>query len=142
MGYLIKQTIKKIQVRIPQTDVLTLDTIPYIIIPFSNNNNYTVLSANMQVDNVPGNMIDSFGHFYLFYKAFPFPKFAIYDEISFGVNVIEADATSNFILNMSHPPNVFGSRTPKIIFPLSITSELPPNANCDLIVTVYYFNNF
>jgi hypothetical protein len=142
MGYLIKQTIKKVKVRIPQADVLTLDTIPYVIIPFSNNNNYTVLAANLQVDNVSGNLINSFGHFYLFYKPAPSPKFAIYDEISFGQNIIEADITSNFILNMSHPPNVFGSRTNKTIFPLSITSELPPSANCDLIVTVYYFNNF
>ena len=138
MGYLIKQTIKKVVVRIPQADVLTLDTIPYVIIPFSNENNYTILAANMQVDNVVGNQIGFFGHFYLEYKPLT-GKIAIYDAIT---NDIDTDNRSNFILNMSHPPNRFGSITAINTFPLSITAELPPSANCDLIVTVYYFNNF
>lgn len=141
MGYLIHGGLQKVTVRIPQADVLLLNTVPYTIIPFTNNNNYTILAANMQVDNVIGNQIDSFGHFYLFYKPAT-PRFAIYDEVLSGTGSIDTSLTCNFIINMSHPPNTFGSRTTKVIFPLSIESELPPNANCDLIVTVYYFNNF
>ena len=138
MGYLIKQTIKKIEVRIPQADVLTLDTIPYVIIPFSNENNYTILGANIQLDNVLGNIINGFGHFYLIYKSAT-SKFAVYDEV---IGSLDNDSRFNFLLNGSHPPNRFGSLTDKFTFPLSITTELPPTANCDLIVTVYYFNNF
>lgn len=138
MGYLIKQTIKKIEVRIPLADVLTLNTIPYVIIPFSNNNNYTILAANMQLDNVVGNIISAFGHFYLVYKTST-GKFAVYDEQLYSLDI---DSKYNFLINASHPPNRFGSVTNKTTFPLYIKSELPPVANCDLIVTVYYFNNF
>lgn len=137
MGYLIKNVIEKIEVIVPLADVLTLDTIPYTIIPFTNNNNYTILAANMQVENVLGNQITDFGHFYLEYK--PGVKSAVYDE---NVRDIEVETINNFIINMSHPPNIFGSATPKVIYDLSILTELTPSANCDLIVTVYYFNNF
>jgi hypothetical protein len=137
MGYLIKNVIEKIEVIVPLADVLTLDTIPYTIIPFTNNNNYTILAANMQVENIVGNNISVFGHFYLQYK--PGYKLAVYDE---NVSSIAVEAQQNFLINTSHPPNRFGSFVNKTIYPLSILTELPPIANCDLIVTVYYFNNF
>jgi hypothetical protein len=138
MGYLITTGILKKTVIVPLADVLTLDTIPYQIIPFSNENNYTILAANLKIESVVGNQITSFGHFYLEYKPST-SKFATYDE---NIKPIDVDIRANFLINMSHPPNQFGSFTPKVIFPLNILSELPPAANCDLIVTVYYFNNF
>jgi hypothetical protein len=94
----------------------------------------------MQVENVSGNIINSFGHFYLTWNVLE-PNFAIYDE---NISAIQTAHTYNFILNMTHPPNRFGGiqDTTTLNQYLQISTELPANANCDLIVTVYYFNHF
>lgn len=140
MGYLVNQTIQKTQVRIPQADVLTLDTIPYTIKPFANENNYTILAAQLNVpDDDINNNVNGFGHAYLIYKPASVP-IAVYDE---AINSPQFGLTCNFLINASHPPNRFGGYTANIIYDLSIKTELAPTVVLsDLIVTVYYFNNF
>jgi hypothetical protein len=136
MGYLIGSTIKKITVTVPPADIATLDTIPFPLIPF-NGNQYTILSAYMFTD---ASAIDSFGHMYLEFETSP--KYAIYDETSGALTKVYK---SYFITNMSHPPNIFGSR--QVISGISATglhlsSQLPPNNifPATLFVTILYID--
>jgi hypothetical protein len=139
MGYLIQSTIIKESIIIPALEVQNLSIAPKSINKL-NSINKTILAAFMQVENVPGNQIDSFGHFYLTFNVLE-PNFAVYDE---NISAIKTTHTYNFILNMTHPPNRFGGiqDTTTLTQYLQISTELPAIANCDLIVTVYYFNHF
>ena len=134
MGYLINNVIEKIEVTIPQVDIAPLRTIPYQIIDKNKLTNYTILAANLTTQ---GNVI-SFGHFYLQYGYALTPnKIAIYDE---NVSPISG-RQSNFIINMMHPPNVFGSIS-DFAEDLTILTDNTPSGTDDLICTVYYIRNF
>lgn len=139
MGYLLKNEILKESIIIPALEVSLLSIAP-VSINKLNSSNKTILAAFMQIDNVPGNQIDSFGHFYLTWNILE-NNYAIYDE---AISPIMTTHTYNFILNMTHPPKIFGGiqDTSSSFNYLSLYTEFAPNANCDLIVTVYYFNNF
>ena len=143
MGYLIDRQILKTQVVLTASQVSNLDGTPVLVfdrilgIP---ENNYTILAAQLSTtDNLT--FISGFGHFYLQYDVTQ--KFAIYDE---NVGIILPTNRSNFMLNMSHPPNIFGSYTIQLLRDLRISSQNPPiifgGGNGELAVTVYYFNNF
>jgi hypothetical protein len=143
MGYLIKPEILKAQVIIQAAQVGTLDTNPIIVIPETPGNptnNYTIIAAQLDVTDV-NTTIAAFGHFYIQYD--PGAKCGVYD-INNGV--VQGQFRNNFIINMSHPPNTFGSVTlQNSVRDLRISSELPPSVsggNGELRVTVYYFNNF
>ena len=136
MGYLIEETIKKITVTVNPADIATLDTIPYQLIPF-NGNNYSILSAYMRTD---ASAITNFGHMYLEFESSP--KYAIYDE---NAGVLTKVYKSYFITNMSHPPNIFGSR--QVISGINTTGlhlscETPPTNTypANLFVTILYIN--
>lgn len=139
MGYIINNTVLKESIIISAAEVLNLSIAPKAINKL-NSINKTILAAFMQVENVPGNQIDSFGHFYLTWNVLE-SNYGIYDE---AISVITTTHTYNFILNMTHPPNRFGGIQDTTLTTnyLKISTELAPNANCDLIVTVYYFNHF
>jgi hypothetical protein len=134
MGYLIKTSIEKIEVIIPQADIITLNTIPVDIIG-NKNFYYTIISANLKMQNL-GENVQTFGHFYLGYNT-PLEKIAIYDE---NAGIITT-RQSNFIINMSHPPNIFGSVS-SFAIGLQLEAQLPPTATGDMICTIYYFRNF
>ena len=141
MGYLIfEPQIRKAVVTILAGDVGNLNFAPQPIIPYVNpSNDYTIIAANLFVNDVL-TQISSFGHFYLQYG--PSAKVAIYDQNNGDVS---AANRSNFIINMSHPPNQFGSVTSITAGDLSISCENPPTfglGNGEIVVTVYYFNNF
>lgn len=139
MGYLLKSEILKESITISAAEVQNLSIAPKSINKL-NSLNKTIIAAFMQVENVPGNQIDSFGHFYLTWNVLE-SNYGIYDE---AISVITITHTYNFILNMTHPPNRFGGiqDTTSTTNYLQISTELTPNANCDLTVTVYYFNHF
>lgn len=141
MGYLIKKigTLEKISVTVPQSSIATLDTIPVQIIDSNILTNYTIVAANLTMLNATGN-VTNFGHFYLqfSYVITLLEKLAVFDE---NVGNISTDKQSNFLINASHPPNRFGSVS-SFTQDLTLISELPPTPTNDLIVTVYYFNNF
>lgn len=140
MGQIIQnRQIRKAVVTILAGDVSNLNFAPKTIIPYYDpNNEYTIIAANLYI-NDGLTQISAFGHFYLQYG--PFTKVAIYDQNNGDV---EAAVRNNFIINMSHPPNQFGSVTAISGVPLSISCENPPTfglGNGELVVTVYYFNN-
>lgn len=139
MGYLIQNTIIKESIIIPALEVQNLSIAPKSINKLTSINK-TIVAAFMKVENVPGNEINNFGHFYLTWNVLE-ANFAVYDE---NIGSIKPTHTYNFILNMTHAPNRFGGiqDTTTLVQYLQISTELTASANCDLIVTVYYFNNF
>lgn len=136
MGYLIEQTVKKITITVNPADIATLDTIPYELIPF-NGNNYSIISAYMITDAA---LITNFGHMYLQFENNP--KYAIYDE---NAGILTKTYKSYFMTNMSHPPNIFGSR--QVISGINATGlylsceTTPVNIfPATLFVTILYIN--
>jgi hypothetical protein len=139
MGYLIKNALEKISVIVPAGSLVNVDTVPYQIIKSNALTNYTIVAANLQCLDTTAGDVNSFGHFYLqFGTSTPVVQNAIYDE---AISGITTSKSVNFIINMSHPPNRFGSQN-QFTQDLTLSSELAPVTNTDLVVTIYYFRNF
>jgi hypothetical protein len=139
MGYLIKNALEKISVIVPAGSLANVDTVPYQIIKSNALTNYTIVAANLICADTSTGDVNSFGHFYLqFGYSTGIPQIAIYDE---SISAISTSKSANFIINMSHPPNRFGSIN-QFTSDLTLSSELAPVTNTDLVVTIYYFRNF
>ncbi len=137
MGYIIdkaSQAIEKIVVTIPAADVAQLQSTPYELMPLDILNTKVLLSAHLSIVD-PIGLIDNFRHFYLGYKADTNVE-AVYDENNGDIGIV--DAIYSFLINASHPPNRFGAKSQYRYYPFQITTEQNPNANCDLIVTMYF----
>ena len=140
MGYLIKDQIRKAEITLTGVEVASLDITPIAIMNFVNyGDNYSIIAANIKIVDFTTQII-GFGHIYLSFGG-PTLRAAIYDENN---GMIYGGGRNNFIINMSHPPNQFGSFTP-YGGNLDISSELPPTiltGSGDITVTIYYMINF
>jgi hypothetical protein len=144
MGQIIQnRQILKQEIILQSAEISSLDTTPVIVFPetlTNPTNNYTIIAAQLSVTDA-ATTVSSFGHFYLQYD--PTSKLAVYD-INNGV--VQGNFRNNFIINMSHPPNHFGSITLQNLgIDLRISSELAPGVsggNGEMKVTIYYFDNF
>jgi hypothetical protein len=136
MGFLVKQDkeIEKIVVTIPAASVSLLRSNAYELVPLNFLNNNVLLSAHLSIVD-PVGLIDNFGHFYLGYKSDTFPA-AIYDNALGDIDSV--DSIYSFLVDASHPPNRFGANNRYRSYAFDISTSSTPNANCDLIVTLYF----
>ena len=128
MGYLIKQgdLITK-RITIPEASFLTLDTLPFELLPATLLGAYNIISA---IISSKVTSYTNFGHLYLE----NFSRCAIYDRLAGDLEPLKYNT---FAVNMSHPPNIFGTIT-KSNYPLNISSETTPIGTGDVIIQLIY----
>jgi hypothetical protein len=135
MGYLINTEFISKKIIIPQADVQIMDTTPYTILDYSGSGFIQTLTCAVTPDINQTIPYTGFDHLYLREQPSAANKIGIYDE---NVYQLEVTYLSSLIINMSHPPNRFGS-VKKAFNGLALEFGLPiASGDGDLIVYLQY----
>jgi hypothetical protein len=130
MGYLIKGSDLIIkQIIIPEAIFQSLNFTVFQLLPATTLGAYNIINATITSKGT-GSGYSGFGHLYLE----NFGRCGVYDEIAGQLNY---GYYNNFMVNMSHPPNIF-SAVMKNNYALNINAELQPSGNGDVLIELIY----